>query len=603
MPATRKAPVRFREREELLDFLLEVSAATAQTLDLDQLLANVAEIIQRVMPYDLFAILLYNERRQDLRIRYGVGHREEVVRTLSVQLGEGITGIAAATREPVLVGDVRNDPRYLNTMDAVRTELAVPMTARGKLVGVIDLQSTRVNAYAEYDRSLLRLIAARVGIAIDNARLYRRVERQNRTLSTLAHISREFSSILDLNELLSKIATTMRGLIDYDAFSILVVDQQARALRHLFSIRYDERVNIDNVPLGKGITGAAAESRDVVRVHDTTEDPRYIASHPDIRSEVAVPLMVQDRVVGVMDLESDRIGHFTDDHVRTLTLLAPQVASSVENARLYQEIATRERRMEEDLKAARELQRVLLPDAAPEIEGLEAAVRLRPARGISGDIYDVFERVDGQTVIAFGDVSGKGRGGGALWRADERVAAHAGAAPAQPRRADARAQRSADRAQGGSALRDAVRAAVGPLDEANRDGQCRRAAAHDLPRGGDSEAARGGRAAGAAGRARVRRGDRRGPARRRDCAVLGRHHRSPERVGRGVRPGPPGARGAGALPRIRGRYRCRDFCRPGPVLHHPFRRPDGTGDAGEVRARRRRASGIECSCGCHRRNP
>jgi phosphoserine phosphatase RsbU/P len=407
-PAPRKATIRFRERSELLDFLLEVSAATAQTLDLNQLLANVAEIVQRVLPYDLFAILLFSEKRQDLRIRYGVGHREEVIRGLSIALGEGVTGTAAARREPILVGDVRNDPRYLNTVDAVRTELAVPMTARGKLVGVIDLQSTRVNAYNEYDRALLRLIAARVAIAIDNARLYLRVDRQNRTLKTLAHISREFSSILDLNELLSKIASTVRGVINYDAFSILSIDDDAKALRHLFSIRYDQRVNIDNVPLGKGITGAAARSREVVRVHDTSKDPRYIASHPDIRSEVAVPLVVQDRVIGVMDLESEAVGYFTDDQVRTLALLAPQVASSVENARLYQEIALRERRMEEDLAAARELQGVLLPDAKLEIEGMEAAVRLRPAREISGDIYDIFEHPDGQTVIAFGDVSGKG---------------------------------------------------------------------------------------------------------------------------------------------------------------------------------------------------
>src|SRR4029453_8120342 len=137
----------------------------------------------------------------------------------------------------------------------------------------------------EYDRALLRLIASRVSIAIDNARLYRRADRQNRTLKTLANISREFSSILDLNELLGKIASTMREQINYDAFSILYIDHEARALRHLFSIRYDQRVNIDNVPLGKGITGAAAESREVVRVHDTAKDPRYIASPPDIRSE------------------------------------------------------------------------------------------------------------------------------------------------------------------------------------------------------------------------------------------------------------------------------------------------------------------------------
>ena len=408
MQPTRKAAIRFRERSELLDFLLEVSAATTQTLDLDQLLANVAEIIHKVLPYDLFAILLYNERRRDLRIRHGVGHREEIVRNLAIALGEGLTGAAAAEREPVLVGDVRNDPRYLSTVDAVRTELAAPMTARGKLVGVIDLQSTRVNAFTQYDRALLRLIAARVGIAIDNARLYLRVERQNRTLRTLATISQEFSSILNLNELLGKMASTMRSLINYDAFSILVVDHEAKALKHLFSMRYDERVNIDNVPLGKGLTGAAAESREVVRVHDTSKDPRYIASHPDIRSEVALPLVAQDRVVGVVDLESNRVGYFTDDHVRTLKLLAPQIASSLENARLYDELAARERRMEEDLQAARELQRVLLPDATPEIEGMETAVRLRPARGISGDIYDVFEHRDNQAVIAFGDVSGKG---------------------------------------------------------------------------------------------------------------------------------------------------------------------------------------------------
>jgi phosphoserine phosphatase RsbU/P len=408
MPAKIPGSGRFRERSELLDFLLEVSAATTATLDLDQLLTQVAELIHTVLPYDLFAILLYSEKRQDLRIRYAVGHREEIVSNLSIPLGEGLTGAAALKREPILVGDVRNDPRYLNTVDAVRTEMAVPMTARGRLVGVIDVQSTALDAYTEEDRRMLRLIAARIGAAIDNARLYRRVERQNRMLRTLASISREFSSILDINELLGKIASTMRGLINYDAFSILMVDDAVKALRHRFSIRYDERVNIDNVPMGKGLTGAAAESRQVVRVHDTLRDPRYIASHPDIRSEVAVPLLVHDRVLGVMDLESSDIGHFTDDHVRLLALLAPQIASSIENARLYEELAIREHRMDEDLQAARELQSVLLPDTAPEVEGMEAAIKLRPAREISGDIYELFRHNDGQTVVAFGDVSGKG---------------------------------------------------------------------------------------------------------------------------------------------------------------------------------------------------
>ncbi|HYA16682.1 MAG TPA: GAF domain-containing SpoIIE family protein phosphatase, partial [Bryobacteraceae bacterium] len=243
--------------------------------------------------------------------------------------------------------------------------------------------------------------------AIDNAQLYTRGARQYRLINTLSKISTEFSSILDLDELLSKVASTVRGLINYHAFSILLVDEAARVLRHRFSIRYDERVNLDNIPLGLGITGAAATARDVVRVHDTTADPRFIATHPGIRSEVAVPLMLRDRVIGVLNLESERIGFFTEDHARTLTLLAPSVAIAIENARLYQEIGERERRMQEDLRAAFELQTVLLPQEAPQVDGLEIAIGLRPAREISGDLYDFFEH-EQHFVIAFGDSSGKG---------------------------------------------------------------------------------------------------------------------------------------------------------------------------------------------------
>lgn len=408
MPTKAKLPGKFRERSDLLDFLLEVSAITSETLDLDELLSSVAAIVRRVVPYDLFAILLFNEKRKDLRIRYGVGHREEVIRNLSVPLGEGIVGAAAAHREPILVPDVRADERYLNTSDIVRAELSVPMIARKRLIGVLDVQSTHTAAFKDYDRTMLRLIAGRVAAAIDNAQLYRRAERQYRTIRTLSRISHEFTSILDIDELLSKIASSVRGLINYDAFSILLTDRESQSLRHRFSIRYDQRVNIDNIPLGKGITGAAATSGEIVRVHDTGTDPRYIASHPDILSEIAVPLVVQHRVVGVMDVESERIGYFTDDHARTLSLLAPSVAIAVENARLYQEIGERERLMQDDLKAAFDLQTVLLPPEAPEVQGLEISIGLRPARQISGDLYDFFEYGDSHVQMAFGDSSGKG---------------------------------------------------------------------------------------------------------------------------------------------------------------------------------------------------
>jgi sigma-B regulation protein RsbU (phosphoserine phosphatase) len=175
-----------------------------------------------------------------------------------------------------------------------------------------------------------------------------------------------------------------------------------------FSQRYDAQKSIDNVEFGRGITGAAAETRKVIRVGDVATDPRYLQNHEDIRSEVAVPLILHDRVVGVMDLESVRLSFFTDDHVRALSLLAPQIATSVENARLYEALSEREQRMEQDLQAAFKLQSVLIPRTISDVIGVEIGIKTRPAREISGDFYDFFEHSDDYTLIAFGDVSGKG---------------------------------------------------------------------------------------------------------------------------------------------------------------------------------------------------
>src|SRR5581483_7118850 len=203
-------------------------------------------IVKDVIPYELFAILLYTERTRTLRMRYAIGHRDEVAKNLHIRLEEGIVGASAATRQPIVVRDVRQDPRYLNALDAVRAELAAPMLIRGKLVGVIDLQATRLGAFSEQDRALLALIASRVGVAIDNARLYRRVQGQNRTLRVLAHLSHEFSSILDIDELLTKIALTVRALINFDAFTIFLIEEDRRMLTCRFSQRYDQTSTTDN---------------------------------------------------------------------------------------------------------------------------------------------------------------------------------------------------------------------------------------------------------------------------------------------------------------------------------------------------------------------
>ena len=401
-------PARFRERAELLDFLLEIYAITSETIDLEKLLANVAEIINRVVPYQLFAIFLYQDRRKTLRMRFAIGHREELVRSLELHFDEGIVGSVGRSRRGELIDDVRQDPRYLPSLDQVRTEMSVPMVARGKLVGVIDLQSTHVDCYTQADLNLIQVIASRVAFAIDNARLHRRVARNNQALRTLADLSREFSSILALDELLRRIASSVRNLINYDAFSILLVDEAAGVLRHFITQRYDQRVEPESIPLGKGVTGAVVASKHAIRVDDVAADERYIPTHSGIHSELAIPLIVKDRVIGVMDLESEQLQYFSEEHQRLLSLLAPSIATSIENARLYQALEQREQSMEKDLLAARRLQQVLLPREPPEVRDMEVAIGFRAAREISGDIYDFFDHAGDYTMLAFGDSSGKG---------------------------------------------------------------------------------------------------------------------------------------------------------------------------------------------------
>ena len=136
-----------------------------------------------------------------------------------------------------------------------------------------------------------------------------------------------------------------------------------------------------------------------------------------------------------------------------MTLLAPQIASSIENARLYEELAQREQRMEQDLQGCAPRAIDSAAARAPEMEGLDIAIGWRPAREISGDLYDFFEQSEDTFVIAFGDSSGKGRSGGVLWLAGQRAAEIAGAAKRTSVGADEAAERDPARAQSGRAVR------------------------------------------------------------------------------------------------------------------------------------------------------
>src|SRR5271157_3976595 len=389
--------------------LLEVADVMSTSLDLDTTLRRVAEVVRKVIDYEIFAILLLNEKTQELRIRFQVGYPPEFAERARIKVGEGVTGQAAQLRQAVLIDDVTQDPRYIAAVPNVRSELAVPLTTKNRVIGVIDLEAREPGYFNEEHRRLLSLIASRMAAGIENAQLYTRTTKQARILLLLNEIARELTSILNLDELLGRIAELLRRLIDFQMFSILLLDSSGEKLQHRFSLRFNENVHVkQEIPLGRGLVGQAAETRQAILVPDVSKDSRYIQSNPETRSELAVPLVYKDKVIGVLDLEHTRRGFFTDDHRRTMMTLAAQVAIAIENARLYEEIARQERRLERDLALARELQMRLLPQTLPKLANLELAAKFVPARAIGGDLYDFIPYSLSRLGIAIGDVSGKG---------------------------------------------------------------------------------------------------------------------------------------------------------------------------------------------------
>jgi len=388
-------------------YLMKLTDALNTTLDLQTLLNRTSELVRAVINYRIFAIFLLNDRTHELRMRFQIGHTPQVERT-RVPIGKGVVGQVALTRQPILLNDVVGVEFYTSANPDVRSELAVPLIAKNRLIGVMDLESTEAGYFKPEHQRVLTVTASRIAQAIENARLYARVSRQAQTLEVLNEIAVELASILELGPLLERVGQLLRRLIDYQMFTIMLLDETGETLITRYAWRFGyAHAPLRRIPVNSGLVGAAVREWRYVNVPDVQKDPRYLPMNEETRSELVVPLFYKGRIIGVLDLEHTRTHFFTEDHERVLTTLAAQVAIAIENARLYQAVRTQERQLERDIAMAREVQLRLLPSESPSHPHAEMAVRFLPARTIGGDLYDFVDYGPGRTAIVLGDVSGK----------------------------------------------------------------------------------------------------------------------------------------------------------------------------------------------------
>jgi len=326
--------------EPLLDQLESAVRALGLTSDLDALLEQALGSAQRLLRCEHASLLFVDAQRGDLAVRAAVGYgdRREAILAHRFAFGQGLAGWVAEHRQPVRIGDVRADQRYLQGHAWVLSNIGVPLMVRGELVGVAFAEAERRDAFGEEHERLLSVLGTYAALAFVGARSGERLGQRLAQLNALYRISQIASDREDLSQVLSAMLAVTQEVIPEGNVALLLLDPETRTLRVRADRGYLAGVSALKIPLGKGVTGRCAQAAHAFVVNDVAAEPDYIPGVQGARSEIAIPMLAEGRVIGVLNAESRQLGAYNQDHVRTLSVIAQQAAVVLRSAQLYEEM-------------------------------------------------------------------------------------------------------------------------------------------------------------------------------------------------------------------------------------------------------------------------
>jgi sigma-B regulation protein RsbU (phosphoserine phosphatase) len=258
-------------------------------------------------------------------------------------------------------------------------------------------------------------------------------------LRLLLDITKKISRSLDLEEVIGLVMDTLSSLVPYDAAGIYLVDCSARggedepcSFRSAALNGYELGELADpKLRVGEGFIGFAAQTGRTINCPDVSKDPRYFEARKHTRSELVAPIVSNNEVIGVFDLESDQLNAYTEDDLQVLIMLATHVAIIIEKVELHEQVVEK-KRLQAQLEVARQVQLELLPHSDPKLKGFDISAYNFPTEEVSGDYYDWVQIFDDQIGLVVADAAGKGIGAAllaAFLRASLRAASQTGYAP------------------------------------------------------------------------------------------------------------------------------------------------------------------------------
>ncbi len=401
-----------RDAVEQLRRLESVTEAAFSHLTLDELLGVLLLRLRDLLSTDTAAVMLV--QGDELTMRSALGLDEWLDRGLTVKVGEGFAGRVAATQEPLVVDAAERSDILSGALSRTGVEslVGVPLIAQGETIGVLTMGSSKRRRFAAADVDLLGRAGARIAVAIENARLYEAersaraaAERAAERLRRMESISQVAFLHLSVDEdVLEQLLVRVRDALGTDTAAVYEMDDGEQTLVARWAKGLEEDVERGvQVPLGSGFAGLVAERRRPVRSSEEG-DIKLVSAlmrEKGIVSLLGVPLVVDERVLGVLHVGSREAREYSDDDVALLELAGQRLAVALDHSRLY----AREHAVAETL------QRSLLPESLPEVAGAALASRYVPGApdvDVGGDWYDVIPLASGRVGLAMGDVVSRG---------------------------------------------------------------------------------------------------------------------------------------------------------------------------------------------------
>lgn len=335
-------------KEQELSVLHQVAQHISSNLELNELLGRIVDMVINVTSADSCFIYLYDKQNNELTLRAASGKKREILGEIRLKLGEGVTGWAAREKKPVaLSSKAYTDPRFKTftslAEDRYESFLAVPILSKDEIIGVMNVHNKKEHEYPEDQINLLFTISKYLGSAIQNAIIYDEINKKAKQLDLLSEISRTIVSDYYLKEILQLIVTMTAQVMGSKICSIMLLDEKKQELviaaTQSLSHAYISKANLK---VGQSISGQVVIEKRPITVRDVTREPGYmypnVAKKEGLVSMIGVPMMIKDRVIGVINSYTQKEYKFSTEEIGILQAIANQAAVAIENTRLDQEI-------------------------------------------------------------------------------------------------------------------------------------------------------------------------------------------------------------------------------------------------------------------------